>query len=129
MNDAFDPNREIAYGVEQSHVYDGMLYWVDINGYAFHRWTETHMKTRAQPFINAHNAGRTFQGGATMPLQNRESVGIRLESGEPDFMQWMAVFHHEALKSWANSYLRSLIAARDARRGNSTQTDPPQSAP
>jgi len=53
-------NRTILYGVEQPGVYDGVLYWVDTNGYAFHRFTENYMKLRAQPFIDAHNAGRTF---------------------------------------------------------------------
>ena len=53
-------NREILYGVDQPGVYDGILYWVDTKGWAYHRFTENHMKLRAEPFIRAHNAGRSF---------------------------------------------------------------------
>ncbi len=53
-------NRTILYGVEQPGIYDGILYWVDTNGWAYHRFTDNHMKLRAQPFIDTFNAGRTF---------------------------------------------------------------------
>lgn len=61
MDDSFDPERPISFGVEQPGVYDGILYWVDINGYAFHRFTHEGLKARAQPFIDTYNAGRTYQ--------------------------------------------------------------------
>ena len=48
-------NREIAYGVEQPGVYDGILYWVDKDGLAFHRFSSSHMRRKAQPFIDEHN--------------------------------------------------------------------------
>jgi hypothetical protein len=60
MDDAFDPNRTILHGVEQPGIYDGILYWIDTDGYAFHRFTTKPMIRRAQPFIDTYNAGRTF---------------------------------------------------------------------
>lgn len=64
MDDTFDPNREILHGVEQPGIYDGILYWIDTNGYAFHRFVldgDNFLKARAQPFIDTHNAGRSFE--------------------------------------------------------------------
>lgn len=59
-SDAFDPNREIAFGVEEPGVYDGILYWIGTDGYAFHRHTETHLMRRAQPWIDTYNRGRSY---------------------------------------------------------------------
>ena len=60
-NDTYDPNRTKAYGVEQPGIYDGILYWIDTDGYAYHRFTAEYMMQRAQPFIDTHNAGRSFE--------------------------------------------------------------------
>lgn len=49
-------DREIAYGVEQPGVYDGVLFWVGTDGVAFHRFTSPHMRAKAQPFIDVFNA-------------------------------------------------------------------------
>lgn len=51
------PEREIAYGVEQPVVYDGTLFWVGTDGVAFHRFSHHYMQAKAQPFIDAFNAG------------------------------------------------------------------------
>lgn len=48
---------EIAYGVEQPGVFDGVLFWVGTDGVAFHRFKAPHMRAKAQPFIDAFNAG------------------------------------------------------------------------
>lgn len=46
---------EIAFGVEEPGVYDGILYWVSTDGVAFHRFTSPHMRAKAQPFIDSFN--------------------------------------------------------------------------
>ena len=53
---------EIAYGVEQPGVYDGILYWVGRDGTAFHRFHDDRMRAKAQPFIDEHNA-KTAEAG------------------------------------------------------------------
>jgi hypothetical protein len=45
------------HGVEVRGVYDGVLFWVcpDCN-HAWHRWEDPHVRRRAQPYIDQHNA-------------------------------------------------------------------------
>jgi hypothetical protein len=65
-------DREIAYGVEEPGVYDGVLYWVGTDGVAFQRFTDTHMTSKAQPFIDAYNVAAA-----------REALNVPRETSEP----------------------------------------------
>jgi predicted RNA-binding Zn-ribbon protein involved in translation (DUF1610 family) len=50
-------------GVEVWGVYDGMLYFMCPDcGYAWHRWRDTRMRGKAQPYIDQCNAKLTKEG-------------------------------------------------------------------
>lgn len=71
-------DREIAFGVEQPGVYEGTLFWVGTDGVAFHRFSHQHMQAKAQPFIDAWNAGTPH--GFTLGDVADETVDVPRET-------------------------------------------------